>query len=166
MFLSMGLELWLASLGICMPFTFLCVFYFTLVYGWRRTVYYSCAYSVLFELSLGRHFPFMLFVVFLVMGGASIWRRYGNLRSFYAQIVPGFCVGAVAALSNLLYIVYISVMQAGRLCNFSLSPLLMLMLSGALLFPVYSVFLDVFAYRLNYRRYRFAYNLDEGEQDG
>ena len=166
MFLSMGLELWLASLGICTPFTFLCVFYFTLVYGWRRTVFFSCAYSVLFELSLGRHFPFMLFVGFLVMCGASLWRRYGNLRSFYAQIVPGFCVGATAALSNLLYILYVSVMQAGRLCNFSLSPLLMLMLSGALLFPIYCTFLDVFAYSLNYRRYRFAYNLDEGEQDG
>ena len=166
MFLSMGLELWLASLGICVPFTFLCIFYFTLVYGWRRTVLYSCAYSVLFELSLGRHFPFMLFVGFVVMGGASLWRRYGNIRSFYAQIVPGFCVGAAAALSHLLYIVFVSLRQAGHLCTFSLSPLLMFMLSGTLLLPVYSAFLDVFAYRLNYRRYRFAYNLDEGEQDG
>ena len=166
MFLSMGLELWLASLGICVPFTFLCIFYFTLVYGWRRTVFYSCAYSVLFELSLGRHFPFMLFIGFGVMGGASLWRRYGNIRSFYVQIVPGFCVGAAAALSHLLYIVFVSLRQAGHLCTFSLSPLLMFMLSGALLLPVYSAFLDVFAYRLNYRRYRFAYNLDEGEQDG
>lgn len=166
MFLSMGLELWLASLGIGMPFTFLCVFYFALTYGWRRTVLYFCPFAVLFELSLGRRFPFMLLVGFLVMGGASIWRRYGNLRSFYAQIVPGFCVGALAALSNLLYIVYISLAQAGRLCSFGMTYLLMHVLCGTLLFPVYCAFLDVFAYRLNYRRYRFAYNLEEGEHDG
>lgn len=127
---------------------------------------YFSVFAVLFELSLGRRFPFMLFVGFLVMGGASIWRRYGNLKSFYAQIVPGFCVGAVAALSNLLYIMYISLMCSGGLRGFSPMPLLMHILFGALLFPVYSALLDVFAFQLNYRRYRFAYNLDEGEQDG
>ena len=166
MFLATWLELWLAYMGISAPFLFLCAFYFTLIYGWRRMAPFLCVYAVLFELALSRCFPFMLFMGFAVMGGASIWRRYGNIKSFSAQIVPGFCVGALAALTDMLYVVCISLSRPGGKFGFSMTPLLMHVLIGALALPVCCVLLDATAYRFGYSLYGNAYNLSEEDSDG
>ena len=165
MFLSLGLELWLAPLGVAVPATFICGFYFTLAYGWRRVLPYLAVYSVLLELALGRRFPVMLLSCFLVAFGASIWRRYGNLKSIFPQLVPGFCVGLVAALSNLLYIVVFSLLCCERIFPFNPAPLLMQIAFGALLLPLYCFLLDLFAYRLNFRRYRNAQIFSEEDSE-
>ena len=107
----------------------------------------------------------MLLSSFLLVFEASIWRGYGNLKSFFPQLVPGFFVGLLAAISNLLYIVVLSLLCNGRILPFNTAPLLMQIAFGALLLPLYCFLLDMFACRLNFRRYRNAQIFSEEDSE-
>ena len=165
LFLSMALEFSLALLGFSVPLTYMGGFYFTLLFGWRRSALPFMAFSVLLELSFGRSLPFLLLFSLPVMFGAFIWRRYGNLKETTVQALPGFCIGLASVVASLGYTLVFSLNATGKIYPFSPMPMLMQMLSGTILFPVYCALLDGFAKDLGYRRYRLVHRFQVEETD-
>ncbi len=166
LFASAMLELFLASMGVLLPFSHMGGFYFSLVYGWRRCIFPYMAFSVFLELALGRNFPTGLVAGIPVMAGAMIWRRYGNFRERGVQMLPGFCLGIVSASAAMIYSMTVSISAGGRIYAFSPVVPCLQIFGSMLLFPLYCHFLDGIAGRLDFRRYRFVHKYYEEEEEG
>jgi len=84
--------------GVVVPFLAAVGFYFTTIYGWRRTICAVLLFATLVDVALMRSFPAAGFAVLATLPLATFWRIHGDCRWPVWQVGPGAAVGVVYAV--------------------------------------------------------------------
>ena len=150
---STVMELSLGRLGLIVPVTSLCGFYFAVAFDGKRTALPLIAALVAVDLGFARPFPIHLLFLPGILFLAHYWRLHGSVRFAWLQSVPGLLLGGQAAVFEYLHAVVRCLGRGGEVSSphfiFLFSPIFL----SFLLTPILVAMADFLAGLLGIRRY-------------
>ncbi|MBQ6470436.1 MAG: hypothetical protein IJJ33_00505 [Victivallales bacterium] len=152
-------ELSLGRLGLIVPFTSLCGFYFAVAFDGKRSALPLLAALVAVDLGFARPFPIHLLCLPGILLLAHYWRLHGSVRFAWLQAVPGVILGTQAALFEYIHTVLRCIGKDLRMVPPPLLFLLTPVFFSFLLTPALVSIADALATLLGIRRYASAIRL-------
>lgn len=150
------LELTAARLGVLLPLVPFCACYFTMRWGYRRSLLPAVAAAVFTDAVWMHSCPSRTLAAALIVIAAEFWKHYGDLYSWPSLFVEGVGIGAIAGLASLCGMV---ISGAGSAALQQLIPVLIIQFIAAV---IITPFLALLFNRLLIRRLHwFGSNADD-----